>query len=177
MLKQVLKTVRTSACKYLYSQTRHAHVPFSGPPSYATVNRRFNSHPNPVTYFSHKKAKDDIANGKFVDIHDIGAVGSAEFDILLTDITEKTLRTAVAELTGISYLQDASSENEANLKVEHGSGFLYGPNFRPIFPCIVKNKKGNAKWVFFVVDSGSPATYLSATVSVIILSMGQTPDR
>ncbi|KAN0073504.1 hypothetical protein V8E54_008724 [Elaphomyces granulatus] len=87
--------------------------------------------------------------------------------MLLTDVTEKTLRTAVAELTGISYLQDAC-ENEASLKVEHGSGFLYGPNFRPIFPCIVKNKKGNAKWVFFVVDSCSPATYLSATVSVTV---------
>src|SRR5256885_16050854 len=59
-------------------QTRHLHnlpAPFAGPPSYATLARRFSaSSPNPVSYFAEKAAKEAIERGQFVDIHDVVGV-------------------------------------------------------------------------------------------------------
>src|SRR3954447_2582523 len=55
-------------------QTRHLHnalaPPFSGPPSYATISRRFSAlSPNPISFFRQKEAEEAIERGQFVDIH------------------------------------------------------------------------------------------------------------
>src|SRR5436190_20820609 len=87
---------------------RHVHIaqaPFSGPPSYATIARRFSSHPNPLTFFTEKRAKEAIDRGEFTDIHDIGGVEPEDFDVLITDMDDNTLRSEVAELVGIPYLE------------------------------------------------------------------------
>ena len=87
-----------------------------------------------------------------------------DYDVLLTDITDTALRSDIAELAGVAYLEKATID-EANTKVDIGYGFLYGSKFRPVFPCIVRSKN-KAHWVFFIVDSGAPVTYLSSRVSV-----------
>ena len=127
---------------------RHAHtkpVPLSGPPSYATINRRFSSEPNPIDFFAENKAKEAIERGEFVDIHNIGGVGPKDYDVLnydvlttdmnlqkatkdeankkiefatdnydlisdMSDMSDNKLRTEIAELLGIPYLQKATKE-------------------------------------------------------------------
>lgn len=132
-------------------QKHHFHkpVPFSGPPTYETIMRRFSSHPNPLVYFSEKKEKEAIERGDFVDIHDIGSPGSDPFDVLITDVTDDILRTEIAEVVGVPYLGKASLE-EADKLMDMGQGFLFGDNSRPIFPCVVRlPEQERAYWVFF----------------------------
>ncbi|KAI9872107.1 MAG: hypothetical protein M1830_002057 [Pleopsidium flavum] len=149
-------------------------APFIGPPSYASITRRFSSDPNPLTFFEEKKAKEAIARGEFIDIHDAEVVGANDFDVLITDITDQLLRSEIAELAGIKYLEKAT-EADSKEKVDVGCGFLYGRKFRPIFPCVV-SWKDQARWVFFIVDSGAPLTYLSSqTAEVLGIHRGPAP--
>ena len=151
---------------------RHTHtkpVPFSGPPSYATINRRFSSEPNPIDFFAKKKVKEAIERGQFIDIHDIGGVNPEDYDVLIMGMNDNKLRTEIAELLGVPYLQKAT-EDEANKKIEIATGMTYttgiagGTKFRTVFPCVV-SFEDNARWVFFIVDTGAPLTYLSTHVS------------
>jgi hypothetical protein len=153
-------------------QMRHVHIeqaPYSGPPSYATITQRFSSLPNPLIFFENKRAREAIERGEFTDIHDAEVVEPKDYDVLMTDITDKILRSEIAKLAGVAYLEKAAKD-EIN-KVDIGHGFLY--KFRPIFPCVV-SFKDRAHWVFFVVDSGAPLTYLSSHVSV---ATHRTPNR
>ena len=87
-----------------------------------------------------------------------------EFDVLITDVTAYTLRYDVAETIGIPYLQEGTMD-EANTKIDTGQAILHGDNkHRIIFPCVV-GFEDKAHWVFFVVDTDAPLTYLSAQVS------------
>ena len=45
------------------------------------------------------------------------------------------------------------------------NGLLYGRTFRMVLPRILSAKE-KARWVFFIVCSGAPLTYISAEVSV-----------
>jgi len=148
-------------------QTRQIHLeqaPFSGPPSYATIARRFSSHPNPLKFFAEKKANEAIARGDYIDIHDISGVDPNSYDVLITDINDNTLRSNISDFIGIPYLREATKD-DANKKVQIGHSFIYGQNFRTIFPCVV-SYEDKAHWVFFIVSSGAPLTYLSASVSI-----------
>jgi hypothetical protein len=139
-------------------------APFSGSPSYATITQRFSSLPNPLTFFEKERAKEAIERGEFTDIHDAEVVDPKDYDVLVTDITDKKLRPEIAKLAGIAYLEKATKD-DANKKVDIGYGFLYGSKFRPIFPCVL-SFRDKAHWVFFLVDSGAPVTYLSSQASV-----------
>ena len=157
------------------TQTRNVHdqVPFSGPPSYSTITRRFSSHPNPLIYFAEKKAEEAAKRGEFIDVHD-GSF-SDDFDVLITDVTDEILRTEIAELVGIPYLEKAT-QAEAKKILDVGRGFLYGDNYRPIFPCVVSREDLNkAHWVFFLADTGSPKTYVSTKVSLPTYCMNVWP--
>jgi hypothetical protein len=88
--------------------------------------------------------------------------------VLITDVTDEILRTEIAKLVGIPYLERATQE-EANKKRDVHHGFLFGDNYRPIFPCIVSNEDSDkAHWVFFIVDTGSPKTYVAAKTAEIL---------
>jgi hypothetical protein len=146
---------------------RHVHIeqaPYSGPPSYTTIARRFSCQPNPLIYFTDKRAKEARERNKFIDIHDIGGVDPKDYDVLLTDINDNTLRSDVAEIVGIPYL-DKATEGDANKVPEIGHGILYGQRLRTIFPCVV-SFLDKAHWVFFIVDGGSPLTFISPQVSI-----------
>ena len=164
-LKALRNPLRNPRCNPF--QMRHNHTeqaPFSGPPSYATITRRFSSLPNPLTFFEKKRAEKAIERGEFIDIHDAEVVDPKDYDVLVTDITDKKLRSEIAELAGVAYLEKATKD-EANKKVDIGYGFLYGNKYHPIFPCIV-SFRNKAHWVFFIVDSSAPLTYLSSQVSI-----------
>jgi len=69
---------------------------------------------------------------------------------------------------GIPYLKEASKE-EAKTKIEIGHGPLWGLNARPLFPCVVSsNQTGRTHWVIFLVDTGSPSTYISQETADIL---------
>jgi hypothetical protein len=150
-------------------QTRYLHnvpaPPFSGPPSYATIARRFSAQSSdPINFFRLKEAKEAIERGQFVDIHDIGRVDPNDYDVLLTDINNDILHSEISKLVDIPYLKEATKD-EADKEARKIHGFLYGQKLRMILPCVL-SIKGAARWVFFIVDSGAPVTYISAEVSV-----------
>ncbi|KAH0609461.1 uncharacterized protein H6S33_012947 [Morchella sextelata] len=92
------------------SASRHVHsmqVPYSGPPSYDTIFRRFSSNVDPQAYFTRKRQQEAKERGEFIDIHDIGRDPS-DYDVLITDIKHETLETTIAEELGIPYLSKAT---------------------------------------------------------------------
>ena len=138
-------------------------VPYSGPPSYTTLARRFSSEPNPVRFFAREQEKEDIKNGNFVDIHDIGGVSPKDYDVLITDINNDILDSKISKLAGIPYLKEAKG-NEADNMPHKLTGFIYGDKFRLILPCLV-GIQDKAHWVFFIVHTGAPLTFISTQVS------------
>ena len=116
-----------------------------------------------MSFLVKKKAEEAKKRGEFVDVHDIGGVDPESFDVLITDIDKGTLHSDISELVGLPYLKEATEE-EANEVVTIAPGFVYGKLVRNILPCVV-SIKGKARWVFFLVDPGSPLTYISAEVS------------
>lgn len=149
----------------LQARRTYSHQsPFSGPPSYATLFERFSpSNPSPLRYFSRIKAEENISRGTFVDIHDIGAVDPKDYDVLITDIDNKALENEISDRVGIQYLKEATND-EANKVLDSVPGFVYGRKYRMILPCVLRIED-KARWVFFVVDSGAPLTYISAQVA------------
>jgi hypothetical protein len=172
--RQALKALRNPSRSPLPNplripvQARHlnnASAPFSGPPSSTTLARRFSaSSPNPVSCFAEKAAQEAIERGQFVDIHDITGVNPKDYDVLFSDVGEDTLHTNISKLVGIPYLKEATKE-EVDKVVDEINGTLYGEAFRMILPCVL-SAEDKARWVFFIVDSGAPATYVSKEVSV-----------
>ncbi|KAI9769400.1 MAG: hypothetical protein M1840_004102 [Geoglossum simile] len=146
-------------------QARHLHdksVPYSGPPSYMTLTRRFSSEPHPISFFAREKEKEAIKNGNFVDIHDISGVSPKDYDVLITDMNNDILESEISELAGIPYLKEAK-KNEADNMPHKLTGFMYGEKFRLILPCLV-GVRDKARWVFFIVDTGAPITFISDQV-------------
>jgi hypothetical protein len=149
------------------SSSYATQVPYSGPPSYDTINRRFSSHyPNPLAFFARKRQEEARDRGEFVDIRDIGGPDPKDFDVLITDIDDEKLRTEVADVMGIPYLVKATGA-DANTVVRIGRGYISGRNIRTMFPCVVTHGD-KAPWVFFIVVTGSPLTYLSEQVRVLL---------
>ena len=119
------------------------------------------------SFFADKKAKEAIERGEFIDIHDIGGVDPEDHGVIITDMSDYTtnymLQTEIAELLGVPYLQKATKD-EANKKIEIATGIIYGTKFRMVFPYVV-SFEDNARWVFFILHTGAPLTYLSTHVS------------
>ena len=100
-----------------------------------------------------------MERGEFDDIHDFSGPDPNHFDV-----DDSLLRSDISELVGIPYLKEATKD-EANEMLETGSCLIYGQHSRLIFPCIV-GFEDKAHWVFFIVDTRAPFTYLSRQVSV-----------
>jgi len=105
-----------------------------------------------------------MARGTFVDVHDIGPVNPKDYDVLITDIDNHTLHNEVSKRLGIPYLKEARKE-EADYVADSVRGFMYGQMYHMILPCVLK-VEDKAHWVFFIVNGGSPLTYVSTQVSV-----------
>ena len=141
-------------------------LPYTGSASYETIGRRFSSSRiDPQSYFALKQQQTAKDCGEFVDIHDIDpqdSSGPNEYDVLLSDVTHAKLQSTIAERLGIPYLSEAADVKEA---IQVSTGYLYGAYKRTIVAFVVTYGK-EARWVFFIVDSGSPWTYISAQVSI-----------
>ena len=79
-------------------------------------------------------------------------------DLLLTDVTDAELFGNVGELLGVLYL----SESPQLLQADAVKGIVFGENKRLMVNLMCK-RKAASNWVniIFLVDTGSPHTYLS----------------
>jgi hypothetical protein len=68
----------------------------------------------------------------------------------------------ISDIAGIQYLKEAMN-GAADEVLTSIPGFIYG-KCRMILPCALKIN-GKARWVFFVVDSGAPLTYISTQIA------------
>lgn len=166
MLRLPRQKISKALCSSLRNPSHRQHVrslqvPVSAPPTYVSIAQRLSSDPSPLTAYDKRIAEEAKASGQFVDIHDAEVMSATDYDVLIPDITDQLLRNEIAELAGIQYLQKATEADKG--KVNVGCGFFYGNKFRPIFPCVVTSRE-QSRWVFFLVDSGAPLTYLSAQV-------------
>ena len=137
------------------------------------ITRRFSSDDGPQLYFNRKHQQEAKDRGDYIDIHDISR-NSADYDVLITDITHETLDTTIANEIGVTYLSKAE-EADAKEVIEAASGYIFGMKRRPIVPFIVNYGK-ESRWAFFLLDSGSPGTYLSIQVSVEITKISYSSD-
>lgn len=127
------------------------------------IARRLSSQTNPEAYFARKHQQEAKERGEYVDIHDIGGPYPEDYNVLISDIKHQRLETTIARELGIPYLSRVR-EAEAKVKVKVGNGYIRGLTDRAIVPFIVGHKD-EARWVFFILDSGAPLTYLSDQVS------------
>jgi hypothetical protein len=138
-------------------------APCSG---YDALARCFSAYPKPVNLFALKSWQKATNSSEYVDIHELRDISNLElnnYDVLITDVTEKTLRTEISKVFGIDYLAKATEE-DAKREVDAINGCLYGDGRRAMVPCVVSN--GNkAYWVHFFVDTGAPTTFLSEKVN------------
>lgn len=139
-------------------------APYRGPPSYGTITRRFSfAQVDPQAYFARKRQHAAPGRGDFVGIHDVGPEQHPfpnKFDVF-PDVTYETLKSKVSEELGIEYLSPATEVTEV---VKVCSGYVHGVNKRPIFPLVVCYKD-ESRWLFFILDSESPWTYISHQAS------------
>ncbi|KAH0609470.1 uncharacterized protein H6S33_012956 [Morchella sextelata] len=166
---------RPGLCLSNGTTSRYVHsmqAPYDGLPSYDTIARRFSSSQvDPQVFFTRKRQQEAQERGEFIDIHDIG-IDPNDYDVLITDVKHETLETTVAEELGIPYLSKAT-EADAKEVVQVGNGYIYGRKFSAIIPFVVSHGD-ESRWVFFIMDSGAPLTYLSAEASKIL---GVVEDR
>ena len=73
---------------------------------------------------------------------------------LLSDVHSKDLHEDVSSQLRIAYLKDADKNSTSK-----SSGIVYGPHNR-VFVATVLRKGGRSKYVHFLVDTGSPYTYI-----------------
>jgi len=185
--KQLVNTARRHGSPlYRGATLRGVHdlqPPYSGPPSYETIARRFSSPINPQTYFNRKYEKEAIGRGEFVDLRDFTGPDPRDYDCLIPDIDRDKLQHEISEVVGIPYHSPACKV-EAGKVVKIGDGIIYGKSImyggkpRTIFPAIVGGARSNkAYWVFFLVDTASPLTYLSSqTCELFDITEGSMPQ-
>jgi hypothetical protein len=84
-------------------------------------------------------------------------------DVLLSDITDSILKDQISERLRLEYLGPAP--NNGSLKECHG--IIHGDFNRLILPLAVARGMGTPHYyIFFIMDTGSPFTYLSQQVGV-----------
>lgn len=84
-------------------------------------------------------------------------ISPSHIDVLLIDINEEHLKNDVSDLLGIAFLEDNTEPPRWPIK-----GSVYGRYFRLMVPISVKHKNRD-KIIFFLLDTGSPFTFLSPT--------------
>src|SRR3954471_12079359 len=91
-----------------------------------------------------------------IDIND--SYDPRNFDILLTDIDTEDVHESIPRKLNVEYLSDAPNELDGDI-----TGIMYGPHFR-LFCATTIRIKNKIKMVIFLVDTGSPTTFISEEV-------------
>lgn len=133
--------------------------------TYDAIARTLADYPSNINHINEKKWQEARDRGGWIDIHDYDPAAPDEYDVIIRDVDGGKLRTEISEALSIPYLGKAT-EGDASKVVKYIDGHLYGYKHRPILPCVVHTHNGDeAHWVFFILDTAAPATYLSPQVS------------
>ncbi|CAB4377355.1 hypothetical protein RhiirA5_437292 [Rhizophagus irregularis] len=81
------------------------------------------------------------------------------YDLLLIDLSSKALHQEVSEMLNVTYLAETTQKELKEVKA-----IVYGPNYRVIVSLPVKIGRRTSRNVFFIVDTGSPVTYICEEV-------------
>lgn len=102
-------------------------------------------------------------------------ISPQKMEIMLQDVTDEELHTSVAEVLGLDYLSAAAPPQPTDGMIKY-AGVLYGQYCRPIvsMPVQVRSTCLN---VFFLVDTGSPFTFLSSKALHALGFTEHVPDR
>jgi hypothetical protein len=106
-----------------------------------------------------------MADGHWSEPEDDMPVDSPTFvppndqDLLLTDVTEAELFGNVGDLLGVRYLSETLHFAPSPIL----KGIVFGQNKRLMINLLCKRKRTATRWirVIFLVDTGSPYTYLA----------------
>ncbi|KAL1964762.1 hypothetical protein VTN77DRAFT_6629 [Rasamsonia byssochlamydoides] len=98
--------------------------------------------------------------GEFFNILDPGYVTPDQFDVFLADVTYSKLKTDMSQIFGVEYLSQATDADAKHIS-DIDQAISHGETYRTIYPCVVCIRD-KAYWVFFIIDSGAPFTYLSS---------------
>ena len=94
-----------------------------------------------------------------------------EFDVLLTDVHSRDLHHDISIRLKKLYLQDIDDDS-----IDKTEGIIWGPNSR-IFVAMVVRMGNKRKYVHFIVDTGSPNTYISQEVFTSFGRMHPNPNN
>lgn len=90
-------------------RTHSAQLPYTGPPSYETITRRFSpSQVDPQGFFTGKHNEEARDRGEYIEIHDVSGIGPTDYDVLISDIKHETLNTRITGGVGLPYLSKAT---------------------------------------------------------------------
>jgi hypothetical protein len=90
---------------------------------------------------------------------------ASQFDITVPDVTSSLLHNEISKRLGVKYLEDVPISTDSELQ-----GIVWGPNCRVFVPMKMRVNKETCKWVPFLVETGTPHTYLSLEVRWLIIS-------
>jgi DNA-binding protein Fis len=82
------------------------------------------------------------------------------YDVLLNDVRASDLRENVAKQLKVDYLSVFEGENGSN----ELHGVIFGAHSRPMLSAVVHRSSSNKRNVTFLLDTGSPQTYITAEV-------------
>jgi hypothetical protein len=108
---------------------------------YDTLARRSSSYPKPLNLFALPSWQKATGSREYVDIHDLSNIDNLRlnnYDVLVTGINEKTLRTEISKVFGIDYLAKAARD-DVKREVDVINGYLYGDGRCAMVPCVVSN--------------------------------------
>lgn len=154
--------LRRSGTNRPYSTT--PPPPITGPPRYDTLLKRFSAdNPSPLRFYELLETQEAIARGAFIDIHD--TFYPQHYDVSIPDMNHEVLTTKLSKIIGIKYHQQVPQE-EADKIITKVHRIIYGPCMQFILPYVM-SVGGIARWVFFLVHTGAPMTYISTQVKSI----------
>lgn len=136
------------------------------PKTYPIIGRNLASYPTLLNKISMVKQGEFRERDEFVTVNEYDGVKPQNYDVLLIDINDNTLRGELSEGLSVQYLEKAVGVDAAR-PVDFISSYLYGVKRRPVLACpVYKNDVTKALWVIFILDTGAPSTYLCSKVSV-----------
>jgi hypothetical protein len=108
---------------------------------YDTLARRSSSYPKPLNLFALPSWQGATGSREYVDLHDLSNIDNLRpnnYDVLVTGINEKTLRTEISKVFGIDYLAKATGD-DVKREVDVINGYLYGDGRCVMVPRVVSN--------------------------------------
>ena len=171
MLTLLNRHVYRAGRKTFHSSFRAAPLAYTGrmlhpePPTSRTITQPFSVNADQNAHFIGKRPQEENPLDVSPCAHNISM--NSEEDWVGTMGIEDGIMESIAAEIGISYLSKVAMA-EAKRVVSKCVGCIPGARKPPIYPFAVSYRE-EARWVYFVIPSGSQYTYLSSEVSALLV--------